>query len=417
MSHLEDLLKKKHVANHPLIKSLRKKHADSVGKQRAIAQTYAPPDVEDDGLSDMFSQKMEEEEQGLDGGDQKLSTLIYKASEVVRDLLDQFNFPYPPTLKYLNSYKVKRAATDEDKVVDAEIRIEAKIETPTSARRYLEIPVHVVRGSIVPPSVVYFDGREKLLTQGLVDHILHTATAWAVEPIRDNWASPMIDKHELSPYVDMKNEMGYQPREYDEGYMTPKKSQNHKEAIKAGVPSGWDTVIELLEKAQEDGTDTFPRAYHYILRNYILEVLPCVDNNHWEIALVNAGWVLNPYGNNRGRKTVASKQAQELEDFEMELELAGEPVEVSDLRDEYDVPPTAEDPVPEIIEWFYEGTKTPIEPSDSIKFESHSGPIRAQIIELQPDVDCVIVKSKGTEYRVHKDDISPLDSTFKKMYL
>jgi len=70
-----------------------------------------------------------------------------------------------------------------------------------------------------------------------------------------------------------------------------------------------------------------------------------------------------------------------------------------------------------MLDWFYEGTKTPIEMNDNVKFEGNDGPIRSQIVEIQEDNNCVIVKSKGIEYRVHVEDISPLDSTFKKMYL
>ena len=949
MAHLKELLKKKHVADNPLIKAFQGKAADKRKLRKSIAQAYNP-ETDDGDLADMFSKKLEDEENGLDGGDQKLSTLIYKASTATQDLFSQFNFPYPPVLKFLNTYGVKRAATDADKVVNAEIRLEAKIETQTGARRYLEIPVHIVRGSVIPPSIVYWEGREKLLTQGLVDYIIHTATAYAMEPTRENWASPLIDKQDMGMYTDMRNERGYQPRQYEDGFMSVKNSskkrsagaqevfdvifndeslfsevssligswdgsniknisadfqesfghldesmqvfdwedvardfidaefpetddeglsredsfksklettftegnidfaiqipveegtlfddvsgidteasaqefadkvtdavemrypyadveitssgmqptvslsvwgisgnndwedeqiwefeqakakeisyavealageifeagqwyvntdddfgveakrkqaikkgvpsgwdtvielletavedgfmtvknsqvqttnelkadeeaaldliyeaadgddavvdfivnygdlihkayvvsiayetwtdedleigetddkgweeegieeeaedliaygeyydyvdENHwhqtdhegdpvtgsrtnkdmwvdnvddtpvtgrdlefiktlfagdmrnldihdaasimysshevedavalvnaghgedpnqlklfaskREAIKKGVPSGWDTVIELLETAVEDGADTFPHAYHYVLRNYILEVLPCVDNNHWEIALVNAGWVINPYGRNRGRVTArkqaqemdernftetaekiadelegllnqegysheeagawilenfpeattsellsavnlyltshynhtgqpqtrgeditdtqaremfgerltASKRAQEmddlegLDDFELELEVTELPVEFADLETDldlggevYDVDETAEDAEPEMLDWFYEGTKTPIEMNDNVKFEGNDGPIRSQIVEIQEDNNCVIVKSKGVEYRVHVEDISPLDSTFKKMYL
>lgn len=438
MGNINDITNKKSVRQSPVIKELKRRKAERIAKQRYIAQAY-DPDTETDGLSDMFSKALEDSENDeIDAGDQRLSTLVYKSSMVVRDLLNQFNFPHMPDLSFVNTYNVKKAAVDDDRVVNAEIRLEASFKTASGVKRYLEIPVFIVKGAIIPPSTVYFDGQEKLLTQRLVDHMIHTATSYYMEPLRENWASPLIPQEELAARIETRNERGYQPRESAGMFSVPKTSkarvrrtkaeraklkhsklQERRLSKKKGVPSGWSTIVEMLEKAQKDGEDTFPRDYNYLLRNYLLEVFPCVDNNHWEIALINAGWALNPYGNNRGRVTVASKKAQALDDFELELELAGKPVEVSDLETEgeYDILPEVDDAEPEMVEWFYDGTKTPIEINDNIKFEGHGGPIRAQIVELHTDSDAVIVKSKGMEYRVHVEDVKPLESTFKKMYI
>jgi hypothetical protein len=64
----------------------------------------------------------------------------------------------------------------------------------------------------------------------------------------------------------------------------------------------------------------------------------------------------------------------------------------------------------------YDGTKTPCEPGDSVKFQGHEGAIRGTIVEVNKAAGNAIVKAKGYEYRVALEDIQPLNSTFKKMY-
>jgi hypothetical protein len=324
MAHYEDLIKKPYVANHPLIGGKREL-ARERAVQRLMAQAREKPDLYDD-----FSQAAEENEDLLDGGDQKLSTLVYKASLAVQELLGQFNFPLMPKLSYLNAYKVKRAAVNEDKVVSAEIRLEARIETLTGAIRHLEVPVHVVKGSIIPPSVVYYDGKECLLTQTFVDNMIHSATSYALDPLQPGWHHAPMSKEELGYTIDVRNERGYQPRENPIGYLNYKRS-SRKRALR-GTPTGFDSVVELLEKAQKDGTDTFPRAYPYLLRKYILSVVSVAEQNVWEPHLINLGWAINPYASNRGRPIQARNKADVSKN--VEFEVSGEPEDLSEWEDE-----------------------------------------------------------------------------------
>lgn len=505
MAHYEDLIKKTYVANHPLIGGKREL-ARERAVQRLMAQAREKPDLYDD-----FSQAAEENEDLLDGGDQKLSTLVYKASLAVQELLGQFNFPLMPKLSYLNAYKVKRAAVNEDKVVSAEIRLEARIETLTGAIRHLEVPVHVVKGSIIPPSVVYYDGKECLLTQTFVDNMIHSATSYALDPLQPGWHHAPMSKEELGYTIDVRNERGYQPREnymnylnykkmskrrkgqefdreftteefdksqneikayfeeeydisnfdlllnairvFDKDYLvsvtydivTPESAEDNdlaeygfemkptlvsgwdavsyaegmdhegadwwysvdpdhnyqtgeetshathiknadgssldaetdklfdlaineslglplnelrgliedegdkidillkntpdprqmklfgkrRRALRGGTPSGWQQVVDLMEKAKKDGTDTFPRAYDYLLKTYILEVVNTASKDAWETHLINAGWAYNPHAQNRGRHSASRANVSK----DMDFEVSGKPDEVEDLSD------------------------------------------------------------------------------------
>jgi hypothetical protein len=155
------------------------------------------------------------------------------------------------------------------------------------------------------------------------------------------------------------------------------------------VPGGYEKVKELMDKAQDEGKDTFPRSWIHVLRNYILEVVSTASQDAWATHLVNDGYVLNPYGsNNRGR----DKTAQVEDEWQEVMDEA-----VDDAH-------------------IYDGTKTPMEAGDSVKFQGHDGAIRGTIVEVNKAENSAIVKARGYEYRVALDDIQPLNSTFKKMW-
>jgi len=238
----------------------------------------------------------------VDGGDQRLRTLQLKAVEVAREFLGQFDFPIMPELKLLNSRSVKSADIDPDRVISAEIRIEAKCTTATGAREYLEIPVSVARGCLVPPSMVFHHGREALLTQSFVDDVVRRATSYAVPPLQRGWNHAPLSHETLQYAVDVRNDLGYMPREnpVNMGVMRASKRKQAK-----GAPAGWQMVVELLEAAEQAGEDTFPRPFDHIAKVYIAEVLPVFSYYDWEIHMINAGYAINPRGDNRGRMVMS----------------------------------------------------------------------------------------------------------------
>jgi hypothetical protein len=180
------------------------------------------------------------------------------------------------------------------------------------------------------------------------------------------------------------------------------------------VPAGYEKCKELMDKAEEEGLDTFPRSWIHVLRNYILELVSTASQDQWMTHLVNDGYVLNPYGTNRGRgKTAQAEDVEEDVDEEDEME---EEVDVENEDNEVEEEGEEDTERDEEASLLYEGTKTPIEIGDSIKFEGKEDTIRGTIVEIDQELNKVIVKSKGFEYRVEIDDIKPLNKTFKKMY-
>jgi len=67
------------------------------------------------------------------------------------------------------------------------------------------------------------------------------------------------------------------------------------------TPPGYDVVLGDMVEAEEQGLDSFPREYAHVEQNYILRRLHTCSKDHWFPHLLNDGFVLNPYGPNRGR--------------------------------------------------------------------------------------------------------------------
>lgn len=486
MPSFDDLMKKTHVKNHPLLAG-RKKVQQIRAAWKHYAQEMEPTEDGSPDTEDIFND-LSDEDDNVSTDDAKLSTVIYKSSAVVNDLLCQFDFPIMPSLRFLKSQGLKHASMSDDRVVGGILIFEAKFETVTGARNYLEIPVTLVKGSIIPPSVVYNDGREYVLTQSLVDRLVRRNTSYALEPFGSMFGPPLVGA-DRQIEVDRRNEMGYQPIENDTQYMSVKKSRRKRSRINKSraqevahlaameivgehedfgmsdfsegtysfygktsdgsffsvyvdddtdsnfpeatvdvdgnleyvsykesrkkksrkrptkkarsypAPSAYKTITDLMDEAEEDQTDTFPRPWIHLLRTYLLQVFSCVSQDRWMPQLINDGYCINPYGTNRGRAKQATTADMEKE---VDFEVSDEPAEVEEFN---------------LTDITYPDTKTPIEAGDKVRFQGYDGPIRGTVVELDVNEGYIIVGTKGVEYRVNAEDVEPLNSTFRKMYM
>jgi len=256
------------------------------------------------------------------------------------------------------------------------------------------------------------------------------------------------------------------------------KAGGTKEATRYPVPAAYAAVIEKMEEAEEAGDDTFPRAWQHILMNYILKCVNTVDKDKWEVHLINDGWAINPWARPRRKGHVREdrendeaydnmgwelleKLRDEFENYEYmfskedlmeltelfedalaEVELDDSSAamvtfdeikrkmdkaipespkrgQVEDLEDPLDeglVDDLDEEEVEEIMQRMYNGTSLPMEINDNARFPGGDGQMHGKIVEINPDNDTIIIKSKGTEYRIHCDEIEPLNSTYKNKY-
>jgi hypothetical protein len=395
MSLYDDLKDLEHVKNHPLIKRSegwadrirenKKRHAQQMTEdysqsREEIDYSYIP-----EGFSESFGQTY------LSNRQMTADEIRINAYEIVRDSLNQFDLPLRPVISYNNTKNLKLAQEGGDKVVSGSIIFNVDFRTLTGARVASTVVVPISKGVILNPSMIDLDGASYVLSQSTIDRIVGRNTAYAKDPIQKNIFSPPMSAEERVMAVEIREERGYQPREmsHNGDYL------GKIESSVKGVPSAYPFVKADLEKAESDGTDTFPRLWEYVYHTYILNHVSEADKDHWFPHLVNDGFVINPLDVNRGRRR-AQQNYQPVEN---------------------------QDPSPKDIDYsqkgtdlMYPNTKTPVEIGDKVKFEGQEGLINGTVEGFSGDK--IRAKSnKGYIYELELREIRPLPSTFKKMYL
>jgi hypothetical protein len=396
MDSFNKLIKDESIKNHPWLKNSTKKWGN-----------------EYDSLKDIFS--MDKTSPFYRSTTKDLSTRVREASMAIEGILNQFELPMRPVIRFTNQRNVKYASQDEQHVVAGQLFFELDMRTKTGVKRTATIAVDIHNDEVIPPSTISIEGSVNVLSQKTLNDYLKNGTSYYLPPVRKG-SDPLMDAAERNIAVANRNEVGWKEvAPHKSNYLNRSaKKKSFKASIKKSVknsrtakipfavPTAYSLVMDDLKKAEKDQYDTFPRSYDYLLRNYILEHVSTASKDAWMIPLINDGYCLNPYGNNvRVKKTSSSWEelekriAQDIEK-DVEMEIIDEPVEVSSM--------------------FYAGTKTPIEMSDGVKWSGPDGPIKGTIVEMRDD-GTLIIKNKGYEYKVSVEDVEPLPSTFKKMYL
>lgn len=387
MPIFSELIKDKTVKNHPLLQGYR-----NLPNIRESLNKHAQE------LGDMFSSPAGYQEEPK----RDLRATIHEASSVVQDAFTQFEIPIFPKISYNNVKGLKYARHDDTQITDGNVLFNVAFKALSGVGKNASVMVPIVGGEVIPPSVMEVDGRMYTISQQDLNTVLGKVTAYELPPIRDQYEAP-LDKEEREQAVANRNEMGWQPRKHEPRNYMMQDTRQASEKTAKGIPSAYKTVKEMMEKAEEDGLDSFPRPYIHVLKNYIMEVVNTASRDAWEPHLINQGFCINPYGDNRHR---FHKGAQALgkDDFDKELEF------------EVDEPEEMIEDLPKGPGRFYMDTKTPIEPKDKVKFPHSSGSMRGVIVEINEDSDSLIVESNGDRYVIEVESVSPMPSTFKKMY-
>jgi len=493
MSNFDKLMKDPVVANHPLIKGSTRKWSDT----------------DYQGLNDIFSTNNPYKKESI----KDLTNIVKDATLCVQNVMNQFDVPRLPQVRFINHKDTKYASNDKTRIVSSILTFDVDFMTLTGVKRTASVPVVVRESGVIQPSVMYVNGSVEVISQSVVDNMIGRATSYSLPPVREGH-DPLMNLQERAMATEVRNERGWieNGRNYQnymlrkggqkksevdagtddlwtkEGYelflentatdvwdrmidymsreggtttiddawawmvengevldsgtqrqvnmhvgtmeaienfsdnfngdyyeavvadIDPYLAEYEKDGLerraktskKAGllVPSAYSLVVEDMKKAEKEGKDTFPRAYHHLMRNYILNHVSTANKDQWMVHLINDGYCLNPYGKNmRTRRAFKSwkefdKFAQEIEK-DIEMEVTGDPVEVDSM--------------------YYPGTKTPIEISDGVRFTGSGGNIKGTVVDVLGD--SLIVKSKGMEYRVPVEEVEPLPSTFRKMYM
>jgi hypothetical protein len=385
MGFFEDLLKKDYVKDHPMLSGYKNAH-----KVRESIQRHAQ-ELEEDDLMDEFSENNLKTKNPYDTGDKAPKDVLASAFMAVRDMIGQFEWPMTPRISFNNFKDVKKAVNDPARIVSGLAVFNMEFKTKTGVSIKATVPVTISRGEAIPPSTMDYNGSTYIFAQSTVNDIVKDKTIFKLDQMRGQFSAPFM-KEDRAQAVAQRNMSGWSPVEND----TKKQRQIRMSRFK-GIPVAYEAVKKDMDKAIEDGKDSFPKQYIDVLQNYVLNHISVAEYDQWYPALVNDGYVLNQYGKgvNRGRSISAQVLDGAEDDFEYEL-------------DDSDVEETS------LGGTVYPGTKTPIEEGDSIKFMGNEGMIRGNVLEIQDPY--LIVKSKGVEYRVMAEDVQPLPKTFKKMY-
>ncbi|MHC4648826.1 MAG: hypothetical protein ACYTBJ_25495, partial [Planctomycetota bacterium] len=262
MPLFDKLIKNKTVSQHPLLKGYR-----DLPKIREAMERHAQALEDPSSLNDIMTSRGVDEDTPKD-----MNSMIYEASMLVSDVFSQFELPVHPKFFYETSRDVKYARNDENRIVEGSIIFGAEFRSTLGVRKRATVPVAIVAGELVTPSIMEIDGSFCLIAQSSMDEILKRNTTYELPPLRDHYQQPPLTKAEREIAVEIRNEMGHQPRKNPgEYYMNQKLVEARRKQAAGLTPRMWTQVVEAMEKAEDDGLDTFPRSFTHVLRNYILE--------------------------------------------------------------------------------------------------------------------------------------------------
>lgn len=116
-----------------------------------------------------------------------------KAVELVRDVFDKYNLPAMPKLSY-SGLRGGRTAANSSKLVDGVVTVHAAFRTSSNVQIGLDIPIEIVNGEMLEPSVIVHNGSPRIIAQSTFDDIVERNTHFENMPVREMYSQP-IDQH------------------------------------------------------------------------------------------------------------------------------------------------------------------------------------------------------------------------------
>ena len=278
---LDDLLNKPHVQRSKVLKGFAL-------EQQANSNRIAKGEE----LRDMFSERP-----SLASKDRKFSSVVLEAVQETRRVLSSLNFPMLPQIAYVKSRNVRFASHDETQVVSGVIDLNCRITSKSGVDVEATIPVNVRKGEVIPPTVMQFNGSDYVISQSSVDKIINRHSSFELMPLRDQY-QPFQTRGEMLDTLSVRNAIGWQPRmpRYPNEKSSPVIDRIPRRVgrILHQPPIGWAAVVDVLEKAEDDGLDVFPRAWEHLYDTYIRPAVGEANKNDWEPFLVHEGFMINP---------------------------------------------------------------------------------------------------------------------------
>jgi hypothetical protein len=222
MPNFYDLIKDKRVLSHPLLDGYR----DMDNAREYLSRKGSAPDE----LTDMFS-----------GGDpykderKDLKDMVYEASMQIQDVLNQFDLPMAPVVRFVGNKEMKYAHHDPEKIVSGTLTFDVEFKTIKGMRRHATIPVAVSSGEVMTPSIMEVEGRIEVVSQHIINQLLERAGSYELPPIRQSYELPLT-KPEREMAVSIRNEQGWKESGGDpSNYMGRKQNRRVKRSDKGSI--------------------------------------------------------------------------------------------------------------------------------------------------------------------------------------
>lgn len=107
------------------------------------------------------------------------------------------------------NYVGRRIAMDcNGGIIEGEVRTQAEFVTPSGFARSIDIPVFIVEGRVVAPTVGTFEGRQAALTEDLFRSVNEAGTTYGYTPVGHIYSSPY---YAMDSYKRVRENLLHQP--------------------------------------------------------------------------------------------------------------------------------------------------------------------------------------------------------------
>lgn len=281
----DELIKDSYVKNHPLLAGYRGLKKARVSLEKS-AQSMSYDDI-------FTSGKLYGETEAK----KDLKAYVYEASMAVNDVLNQFDIPMTPVVRFVGNREIKYAAHDPTQLVSGMLSFDVEFRTVKGVKRVATMMVPIASGEVLTPSVMEIEGRIEVVSQHAIDQVLERASSYQLAPVRQGYEPPLT-KAERELAVGARNDMGWEESGGDpKNYLQRKQNKRNKRAQEEAYELGLyitvpleneeealqSAVDEIREKTGisvtvENGTDTDEYISFWVLANVSREQLQSIYN-------------------------------------------------------------------------------------------------------------------------------------------
>jgi hypothetical protein len=119
---------------------------------------------------------------------------------MARQLLDGYHLTSQPKLSY-SGLRGGKVASHSSKVEEGVVTVHASMQTASSINVAFDIPMEIVAGEILEPSVLIYNGFARIMAQSTFDDIISNNTLKETLPVRDMYSAPLDNRQSKDAYA------------------------------------------------------------------------------------------------------------------------------------------------------------------------------------------------------------------------